>query len=108
MLSHVAQGNLAPDSVRKRSKAPLGKRASCKVWTDGTDTILTFLQGLGHWADPLEGRFRSEFQVRRQEFTEKHIRPFRVAPVWKCPFNVAKHVLPQRKKQNHIFSLFVD
>lgn len=56
LLSHVAQGSLAPDSVRNWTKAPLGKEAFCKVWTDGTDTALTFLQGLGHWTDPLEGR----------------------------------------------------
>lgn len=85
MLSHVAQGSLAPDSVRKRTKAPLGKQAFCKVWMDGTDTALTFLQGLGHWTDPLEGRFMSDFQVRKLEFIEKHISPFAVGPCMEMP-----------------------
>ena len=51
-LSHVAQRALAP--VRNRTKAALGKPASSDVWTNGTDTDLTFLQGLGHRTDPLE------------------------------------------------------
>lgn len=84
-LSHVAKGILAPVSVRKRTKAPLGKQAFCKVWTDGRDTVLTFLQGLGHWTDPLEGRFMSDSQVRKLEFTGKHISPFSVGPCVEMP-----------------------
>lgn len=84
-LSHVAQGGLALGSVRQRNKAPLGKRAFCKVWTDGTDTVLTFLQGLGHRTDPLEGRFMSDSQVRKLEFTGKHISPFSVGPCVEMP-----------------------
>ncbi|CAB1427114.1 unnamed protein product [Pleuronectes platessa] len=50
--SHVAQRGLAP--VRTRTKAALGKQASSEVWTNGTDTDLTFLRELGHRTDPLE------------------------------------------------------
>lgn len=45
----------------------------CKVWTNGGNTALTFLQGLGRGTDPLEGRFMSNSQVRKLEFTGKHI-----------------------------------
>lgn len=69
----------------KRTKAPLGKRALCKVCTDGTDTVLTFLQGLGRRTDPLEGRFTSDSPVRRLEFTGKHISPFSVGPRVEMP-----------------------
>lgn len=84
-LSHVAQRGLAPDTPRKRTKALLGKQAVCKVWTDGTDTVLTFLQGLGHRTDPLEGRFMSDSQVRKLEFTGKHISPLSVGPCVEIP-----------------------
>lgn len=83
--SHVAQGGLAPHSVRKRTKALLGKQYFCIVRTDGTDTVLTFLQGLGHRTDPLEGRFMSDSQVTKLEFTGKHISPFTVGPRVEMP-----------------------
>lgn len=85
LLSHVARGSLAPDSVRKRTKAPLGTYASCKKSPDGTDTVLTFLQGLGSWTEPLEGRFMTDFQARKPEFTEKHIIPFALGPCEEMP-----------------------
>lgn len=85
LLSHVTHGGLAPDSVRKATKAPIGKQTCCKMWTDGTDAVLTFLQGLGHRTDPLEGRFMSDSQVRKLEFTGKHISPFSVGPCVEIP-----------------------
>lgn len=33
----------------------------CEVWTHGSNTALTFLQGLGHGTGPLEGRFMVQF-----------------------------------------------
>lgn len=74
----MAQRGLATDPVRKQTKGLLGKQSFCKAWMDGADTVLTFLQGLGHQTDPLEGRFMSESQIRKLEFTGKDISHFSV------------------------------
>lgn len=81
----MTRRGLAPDCVRKMTKAPVGKQAFCKMWTDGTDTVLTFLRGPGHQTDPLEGRFMNESQVRKLEFTGKHISHFSVGPCVEIP-----------------------
>lgn len=66
----------------RRPKLQLANKPSVKC---GTDTVLTFLQGLGHQTDPLEGRFMNESQVRKIEFTGKHISHFSVGPCVEIP-----------------------
>lgn len=109
--NHVAQGGLTPDSVRKRTKAPLGTQAFCKVQTDGRDTVLTFLQGLGHRTDPLWGRFMSNSQVRKLEFTGKHISRFSVGPYMEIPTYCCPALLAMKeegKERAKGFLLLID
>lgn len=46
--------------LERGTKAPLGKRAFCRVWTDGTDTTLTFLQGLWPLDRPISGEIHEQ------------------------------------------------